>query len=240
MTVKEHYDNHLGDFYVWMAGDFDPKQQEQQQFFEAQQIKSTTTGAALDLGAGHGLQAVSLAKLGFTVKAIDFNQQLLAALRHNAEGLAIDIIEDDIRHIKQYRQPKPEVIVCWGDTLTHLDTKEQIRQLIQDAAKILDNNGKLILSFRDYTKELTGTDRFIPVKSDDTRILTCCLDYTEEHVTVTDILHTKSEQGWQQKVSAYQKVRITPQEVMNYLQESGLSVIFNEPVNRLITMIAKK
>lgn len=99
---------------------------------------------------------------------------------------------------------------------------------------------QLILSFRDYTKELRGTDRFIPVKSDDTGILTCCLDSTEEHVTVTDILHTKSEKGWQQKVSAYQKVRITPQEVINYLQQAGLSVIFTEAVNRLITMIAKK
>jgi hypothetical protein len=32
MTVKEHYDQHLGNFYAWMSGDFTEKQREQKNF----------------------------------------------------------------------------------------------------------------------------------------------------------------------------------------------------------------
>jgi 2-polyprenyl-3-methyl-5-hydroxy-6-metoxy-1,4-benzoquinol methylase len=38
---------------------------------------------AIDLGCGHGLQSISLANLGFCVKAVDFNTQLL---HHLAEA----------------------------------------------------------------------------------------------------------------------------------------------------------
>jgi hypothetical protein len=31
MAVKEHYDNHLGKYYSWMAGDFTEKRVEHQQ-----------------------------------------------------------------------------------------------------------------------------------------------------------------------------------------------------------------
>lgn len=76
MTAKEHYESHLGNFYSWMAGDFTEKQQEQQNFFTAHSILPRLNMIAFDLGAGHGLQSVSLANLGFSVTAIDFNTQL--------------------------------------------------------------------------------------------------------------------------------------------------------------------
>jgi hypothetical protein len=37
MTVKEHYDNHLGKYYSWMAGDFTEKRVEHQQ--NSRQVK---------------------------------------------------------------------------------------------------------------------------------------------------------------------------------------------------------
>lgn len=33
MTVKEHYDRHLGNLYAWMLGDFNEITQEQKDFF---------------------------------------------------------------------------------------------------------------------------------------------------------------------------------------------------------------
>lgn len=87
---------------------------------------------------------------------------------------------------------------------------------------------------------MTGDSRFIPVKSDDSRILTCCLDYLDNQVLVTDLLYTKIENEWHQSISSYYKVRIGITEIIDLIQDAGLKVLYNEQVNRLTTIIAQK
>ena len=58
MSVKDHYDNHLGNFYSWMTGNFGEKQVSQQHFFHTNAIVPNASKVAIDLGAGHGLQSV--------------------------------------------------------------------------------------------------------------------------------------------------------------------------------------
>jgi len=240
MTVKEHYDDHLGNFYSWMKGDFKVRQQEFQDFLRANNIISGSTKVAIDLGCGNGIQSVALAKTGFEVIAIDFNKQLLSELDVNRRHLPITIIEDDIQTVKKLGYASPELIVCWGDTLTHFESSDQVSQLIADCSSILKANGKLILSFRDYSVPLEGDRRFIPVKSDETKILTCCLDYEQERVRVTDILNYKTEKGWIQKVSSYFKVRLLPKVVESIILQNEMSIKFNGILSRMKTIIAIK
>ncbi len=56
MNAKEHYDQHLGDFYSWMVGDFAEKQAAHEKFFQENKLLPNGNGLALDLGAGPGLQ----------------------------------------------------------------------------------------------------------------------------------------------------------------------------------------
>src|ERR1700761_2195645 len=102
MNAKEHYDHHLGYFYSWMVGDFDEKQKEQEAYFNSNNIHPVSTKVAIDLGAGYGLQSISLAKLGFCVVAVDFNKQLLHELEQRSKGFKIPIIEGDIKQIPLY------------------------------------------------------------------------------------------------------------------------------------------
>ena len=240
MTVKGHYDTHLADFYSWMIGDFDTQQEEFRQFLKNNAIIPSSTKKAIDLGAGHGLQSVSLAKLGFNVTAVDFNKQLLSELEINAKGLNVEILNDDIRNITHFADKEAELIVCCGDTLSHLENKKEIEELINDIAAILETRSKTLLSFRDYSTALTGDNRFIPVKSDDTRILTCVLDYDDEKVRVTDLLIEKTETGWKQKVSSYNKVRILTKEIVEILEASGLKIQLNQIINKMTTILAVK
>lgn len=237
--VKSHYTNHLGKFYSWMAGDFDTKSEEQKSFFNRNNIKPIQNGVAVDLGCGHGLQSIPLADLRYKVIAIDFNEDLLHELKTRTIN-SIEIIEDDLLHFDKHLSQPAELIVCMGDTLTHLASKNEVETLIKKACDNLIEGGKLILSFRDLTSPLNGSNRFLPVRSDDTKIHTCFLEYFDEHVQVYDLLHVKENQQWIQKISSYPKLILPIPLIKSFMNKAGFSVTCEEEINRMRYLIAEK
>ena len=240
MTVKEHYNNHLGNFYSWMSRDLTSKQTEFQNFLIEQKLLPQSSKIAVDLGAGHGIQTVPLAESGYFVKAIDFNAQLLAELTENTRGLSVEIINADLRDFNKFSIQNPELIICFGDTIAHLDSEQEILQLVTTISGTLAEGGKFLLSFRNYAVELTGENRFIPVKSDEKRILTCILDYQPKYVVVTDLLYEKFENIWEMKVSSYKKVRVTTEMIVKIIEQTNMIIQFNQIINGMSTIIACK
>lgn len=239
MTTKEHYDKHLANFYSWMADDFDTAKNLFKEFCINNKIKPFANKPAIDLGAGNGIQSVALAELGYRVTAIDFNKQLLSELSNKTGNLRIKTINSDIRNLKQFNI-QSELIVCCGDTLTHLESITEVKQLIADTSEILCPDGKLILSFRDYSMELKDTQRFIPVKSDASRILTCVLEYFPDKIRVTDLLHVFENGRWIQKVSSYFKIRLSKETVIKILENFGFEIHYNQTEKGIINLIAQK
>jgi 2-polyprenyl-3-methyl-5-hydroxy-6-metoxy-1,4-benzoquinol methylase len=240
MTVKEHYDNHLGNFYSWLVGDFDTNKNSFKTFCLKNGIQPQQTKRAIDLGAGNGIQTFALAELGFAVTAIDFNTQLIDELTTRIGITSVEVCNDDIKLVGKYSNRKPELIVCCGDTLPHLDSFAEIRQFLKDCFSALVPNGKMILTFRDYSIELEDTKRFIPVKSDSEKILTCFLEYSEKKVRVTDLLHARINGEWIQKVSSYEKVRIGCDTVTAYLQEAGFKILLNSTQRGMVSLVSQK
>ena len=240
MKVKEHYDTHLGFFYSWMLGDFEEKKNEFVKFCKKNSVIPHDSGLAIDLGAGNGIQSVALGELGFKVKAVDFNQTLLTELETKTGDLQIETLNGDLRDIPKFKPNKPELIICCGDTISHLDNELEISRLIENINDILTSSGKIILSFRDYSLELKDTQRFIPVKSDSNKILTCHLEYFDKKVKVTDLLHEKIDNEWVQRVSSYDKVRTTKGMITNMLNSQGFDITLNETIDRMITIIGRK
>lgn len=239
MSAQAHYDNHLAAFYAWMTGNFETKQKEQEAYFTGKRIAPGGNGVALDLGAGHGLQSISLANLGFSVLAVDFNQHLLSELNARAKGLPIRTVLANLTNTAQYATDA-ELIVCMGDTLTHLDSVEQVAALLHDWHGMLQPKGKLVLSFRDLTQELVQEERFIPVKAEDDRIHTCFLEYFPGYVRVYDMLIEKQQGQWIQKVSSYRKLRLGVEQVKTMLTAAGFTVEDHEVVMRLHYLVAVK
>jgi 2-polyprenyl-3-methyl-5-hydroxy-6-metoxy-1,4-benzoquinol methylase len=240
MSVKEHYDKHLGNFYTWYTGDFETNKNKFKAFCIENSIMPNESGVCIDLGAGNGIQSIGLAELGFKVKAIDFNQQLLDKLRNNIGNLKVEVFNDDIRLINRYSDTNPELIVCCGDTLPHLENLSEIETLISDTFTALVPRGRMVLSFRDYSVELSDTQRFIPVKNDGTRILTCFLEYFTDKVRVTDLLHELEDGKWIQKVGSYFKTRITRDWVIEKLQSVGFEIVLNQMEKGMVWVIGVK
>jgi 2-polyprenyl-3-methyl-5-hydroxy-6-metoxy-1,4-benzoquinol methylase len=237
--VKEHYDNLLALHYSWICGGAGLKFEENRKFFQSHDIRPGLSGAAVDLGAGSGFQSIPLSQAGFNVIAIDLCRDLLMELKSQAEGLSIETIEDDLLNFTAHIPGKVELVVCMGDTLTHLQTLQQVQSLLDAACRALENNGRLILGFRDLTLELKNLDRFIPVRSDADKIFLCFLEYEEKHVKVHDIIYQKTGSRWVMNKSYFRKLRISPQWMRDCLQNAGFT-IENLDINRgTITVIAR-
>jgi hypothetical protein len=126
-------------------------------------------------------------------------------------------------------------IVCMGDTLTHLESREDVRALLGDVARSLAPHGKLVLGFRDLT---SIPARFIPVRSDDSRILTCVLEERGDFIEVHDVLHERHESGWRMSVSSYRKLRLGPEQVRADAVAAELEVAALAVERGVVTLVA--
>ena len=240
MTAREHYDNHLANFYSWMLGDFEEKLDTQLDFLKRNNIKPGIGNVAIDLGAGNGLQSISLAKLGFTVIAVDFNKHLLDELVVRKQDLPIRIVFDDVTDfIRAYDQISP-VIVCMGDTITHLESPSHVEQLLEKISDHLEPAGKVVISFRELITELKNEARFIPVRSDEKRILTCFLEYFPSYVMVHDILHEWQSGKWIQKVSCYPKLRLSEEFISNTFERYKIKTLSTERISGMLYLVGQK
>jgi SAM-dependent methyltransferase len=241
-TVKEHYDSHLAPVYTWMSGGAAGARRRFATLLQELKLQPSHGGAtALDLGAGSGFQAIPLADAGYAVTAVDLSAVLLDELMREAGPRSIRTLCDDFREFSRCcPTPAPEVIVCMGDTLSHLRTLEETRGVLHEAANALSAGGHLLLSFRDYTSERTGQDRFIPVRSDADRIFTCFLEYGPERVAVHDIVHTRAGSEWRTTISVYEKIRLRPAWVRDQLTVADLVIVKDTLQNGLATLVARR
>lgn len=240
VSVRDHYENHLARHYAWICGGVEHNLEQNRNFFEAHDIQPLDTGRAFDLGAGCGFQSIPLAEIGFSVVAVDLSARLLGELKNNAPHLPIATICDDISNFSHYVRDNIDLVVCMGDTLTHLADLEKVAALMQQAYSALVTGGGMILSFRNLTRALVGLDRFIPVRSSDTTIFTCFLEYEKNTVQVHDIVYEKKKQQWVLHKSVYRKLIIPTEWIRNILHQAGFKIKFYNEKNGLIFIIARK
>jgi 2-polyprenyl-3-methyl-5-hydroxy-6-metoxy-1,4-benzoquinol methylase len=224
-TVDDHYADHLGPVYTWMIGDMDAAFSRSDAELDALPLPSRVGGTAIDLGAGFGLHAIPLARRGFRVVAIDSYDPLLKELESRKGSLPIRTVNADLLAFRAHILEAIDVIVCMGDTLTHLPNLSCVESLFGDVAASLSPGGLFAATFRDYVSApLQGDARFILVRSDADRILTCFLEYADTTVTVHDLLHQREGGAWRLRASSYPKLRLPPEWVVEHLSSLGLSV----------------
>lgn len=237
-TVSEHYATHLAPVYVWMAGGIDAALA-----LGAQDIADLVPGSglAVDLGAGFGMHSIPLARGGYEVLAIDTSATLLETLASQCAGLPIRTFERDLL---AFRSALPagsaNLVVCMGDTLTHLEAFAQVGRLCDDVAAALAAGGRFVATFRDYSAPAQDERRFIAVRSDASRILTCFLEEEPMHMKVHDILHEKTGAGWAMTVSSYRKLRLAPPDVVKALNACGLAVHLTAGPRGMVRVVAVK
>ncbi|MFJ3518782.1 MULTISPECIES: class I SAM-dependent methyltransferase [unclassified Streptomyces] len=234
-TATDHYEDLLADQYTWMlGGDITSVAEGQASLLKGLGVlpdedHTEAAGHAIDLGCGPGVQSLALAALGFSpVTAVDTSGKLLAELtRCTGENSPIRPLNADIRTaLPRIAAPgTAAAVLCMGDTLPHLPTPSDVPALLADVHRALAPGGHFVITYRDLSAPLEGTDRFLPVRSDENRLLTCFLEYVDEDtVMVHDLLHTRADGEWTLRTSSYPKLRIPAERLAAQCREAGLEI----------------
>ncbi|HET9475092.1 MAG TPA: class I SAM-dependent methyltransferase [Steroidobacteraceae bacterium] len=238
-SVAEHYERVLSPVYAWMAGGAESALATGQSEIEALALDLPPGAQVVDLGAGFGMHAIPLARAGARVTAIDSSAQLLQELKRLAGELPITTVQDDLLGFRAHLSEPAAAIFCMGDTLTHLPEHTNVDFLIQEIAEALARNGRCVFSFRDYREPLLDERRFIPVRSDERRILMCFLEYEEDCVVVHDILHERAGDAWETRVSSYRKLRLSPERVIGSLESFGFETRREPGMRGMVRLVAR-
>jgi len=236
-SVSEHYERLLAPVYRWMAGGA-----EAAFALGRADLASVLRGGsfAIDLGAGFGMHTIPLARDGWRVLAIDSSPVLLRELSSFAEGHDVTVHCGELLDFADQlsTHERADLVLCMGDTLTHLETLEAVGALSRAVAARLSARGRFVATFRDYSRLPSGEARFIPVRADERRILTCFLEELDGYVQVHDLLHERTPDGWTTKVGSYRKLRLAPEDARQAFSAAGLRATVEPGPRGMVRLVA--
>jgi hypothetical protein len=96
--------------------------------------------------------------------------------------------------------------------------------LFRDLAAVLAPGARTVFTWRALETELCGEERFIPVRADADRIMTCFLEYAPEYVRVHDLIHERDGAAWTLHKSSYTKLRLPLAWVAAEMSAAGFAV----------------
>lgn len=101
----------------------------------------------LDIGCGTGRHSIELARRGYHVTGIDLSASQLKRAREKASGLSVnvDFRQCDARDLPFSGEFDLAIMICEG-AFSLMETDEMNYRILQNAAKSLNDKGKLILT----------------------------------------------------------------------------------------------
>lgn len=121
----------------------------------------------LDVGCGTGDLSLELSKSFNLVTGIDLDSAMLEFARESApENTAFQNLNMlEIR--RRFGEDSYDGVLCFGNTLVHLDEPESISTFIQHAKAVLGKKGKLLLQLINYDRILDQNIKSLPtIKTD--------------------------------------------------------------------------
>lgn len=108
----------------------------------------------LDIGCATGELAFQLALTGTFVTAIDLNDELLNQAKERCGGRQTSNPVFQKRNMLElgadFQPAQFDVVLCFGNTLVHLQTPELIVQMLTGVSKVLKPDGQFLLQILNY------------------------------------------------------------------------------------------
>lgn len=243
-TLTAYTENKYNDFRDYFSEtfvDFKCKQEAFSSFLLKNKLTPAASKVAINISEGGGHQIIALANAGFSVLAIHSGNQLLTDLSVSAKCLEIEIIDEGIRTLKNYKIIKPELILCYGEILNKLENKPEIEVFIQNMVSTLAEGGKLIIAIPDFSLTLYANARFLSLEGvNEKKVCTYFFEFNPHTVAISELNSEYIDNKWHLCIKNRLMVIISPAEIIDFLTEKKMTIVYREQSRGLYTIIAKK
>jgi 2-polyprenyl-3-methyl-5-hydroxy-6-metoxy-1,4-benzoquinol methylase len=118
----------------------------------------------LDIGCATGELAFQMAQSGAEVTGIDLNTDLLNQAKTSKKLPNLSFREKNMLHLKSGFQPTHfDMVLCFGNTLVHLESLEQVKQMAEGVFFITKPGGKFLVQILNYDYILDDQVSELPV-----------------------------------------------------------------------------
>ena len=210
--------------------------------FIEKQINPIKTGkqrkpAILDAACGSGMHAIELARKGFSACGADISPKMikLADLNARASGVNVLFKEAFLGNLSYEFNQAPDfpfdMIICMGNSLPHLLTKELLQSALIDMAACLSPRGQLILQHRNFDAILKKRERWFKPQSykekNEEWIFIRFYDFDADGLITFNILrlHHLQNNEWQQDILSTRLYPLKQDFLVDLLQDCGFSNI---------------
>lgn len=154
---------------------------------------------ALDIGCGTGSFSLALARSGAKTTGMDLSRSMLDAANKNslAYGVDIDFVNSGMDKMCCNIDTKFDLIMCMGNTLPHLLSKENLSSMLIGCKQLLKPDGHLVLNLLNYDRILGAEKRVIGISRSKNHEFIRFYDFQEPYVlfNILEIDWTESPPG---------------------------------------------
>ncbi|NLD49381.1 MAG: class I SAM-dependent methyltransferase [Clostridiaceae bacterium] len=122
--------------------------------------------SVLDVACGSGGYSVELAKMGYSVTAVDMEIEMINKLLEKAQKEKLDIkaYQADMRRLALVVDKKFDVLFCIGNSIVHLNNMDEISDVLKQMHGLLEQNGALVLQIINYDRIIeSGISELPPI-----------------------------------------------------------------------------
>lgn len=156
-------------------------------------------GEILDIGCGIGTLSLELSNYYNCVLGIDMDAEMIRAASKKTENISKNIDFKQISMLEMVpfiKKNSLEGIICFGNTLVHLNSLDEIADFLQQSKTVLKSKGKLLLQIVNYDKILGKNIKQLPIIENDEIIFERNYEYrkSENKIDFNTRLTVKSTQ----------------------------------------------
>lgn len=226
--------------------------------FIENQLGKSNAHRVLDAACGTGMHAIALAKMGFEMAGADLSNKMIQKAASNAKMAAIkvDFNTAGFGDLScTFGKHKFDALLCLGNSLPHLLSKNELSRAIMDFADCLKPSGILIIQNRNFDAIMKTRQRWMEPQSakegNSEWLFLRFYDINPDGSITFNILnlHREESQSWDQTVLSTRLRPILAKDLRDDLTSTGFNSVeffgdmvgslFNEDSSSNLIAVAK-